>query len=48
MLLQSVILTPLQAAALRGLVSCCRIMLEHGVDVNGVEEVGLVNATSAL
>ena len=40
--------TPLQAAAWGGHVSCCRIMLEHGVDVNAVDEVGLVNATSAL
>ena len=40
--------TPLQAAAIQGHVSCCRILLKYGVDVNAVDEVSLVNATTAL
>ena len=40
--------TPLQAAAFKGHVSCCRILLENGVDVNAVNNVSLVNATTAL
>ena len=40
--------TPLQAAAWSGHVPCCRILLEHGVDVNAVDEVSLVNAATAL
>ena len=48
MLLQSVSCTPLQAAAEKGHVSCCKILLKHGVDVNAVNLVSLVNATTAL